>query len=232
MKNLLRYLTLVGLSFGGAGLANADAIVGWEITGVDVNDGIGASSSAPYTFSATTVLNANVSGELTLGAGVNPTTTATQYGFKISSANAQTTLAGAISNNHYLQFSVTVASGFLLNLSSIDLVGDASSTGSDNVAFFTSIDGFTAGDEIASAASVAGITGGLDSDGSGFGALDLSAGAYQGLSGTVDFRIYGYNSSTSSGAGTTKIRNLSNDDLVVNGTLVAVPEPSSAVLAL
>lgn len=206
--------------------AQSAIIAAWDVDGVDVADGTLIDTGvSPYTFSATTELNAFVNGELSLGSGVTPSTTGNRYGFKVSGANTQTTLAGAIAEEHYFQFAITVDSGFALNLTSIDLDAQSTSTGSDDGAFFTSIAGFSAGNEIAAVTGVSGNTGGFDSDASGFGAIDLSAAAYQNLTGTVTFRVYGYN--TTSGAGATYIRNLTGNDLVVNGALVAVPEPSA-----
>lgn len=232
MKKLLTTLTIVGLSFWGVGMANADVIVGWEVTGVDVADGTGIDSgSAPYTFSATTELNANVNGTLTLGDGVTASTSGSRYGFKIPSGNAQTTLAGSIGNNHYLQFSIVIASGFQLNLSSLEMNGETSgTTSSDDIAILSSVNGFSDTQVVASLTGIRDVTGGFDTDSSGFiDPIDLTGGVYDGLTGTVDFRLYSYNST---GTGPTELRTLGGNDLIVNGTLVAVPEPSTGVLVM
>jgi hypothetical protein len=226
MKFLSSLFVFLILHFGS--IASAGLIVSWDVAGVDVEV---AFPTNPHSFSATTS-DANASGTLSLGAGVNPSTTAGQYGFKVSAANAQTSLAGAIANNHFLEFSVDVGAGYRLNLESIEFNAETSSSGADDVAFMTSIDGFSDGDEIETLSGRSAVgTGDLDTDGTGFGGpFDLSAAQYQNLTGTVSFRLYGFN--TGSGAGVTYIRNLEGDDLVVNGTLVlaSIPEPTSAVL--
>lgn len=208
----------------------ADIIAAWDVNGIDVAGGTGIDEGvAPFRFTAPTQ-DTNISdAKLSLGSGVNPSTSASQYGFKISSA--QTTLAGAISNDHYFEFNIEITSGFQLDLDNITMNGRSSSTGADDVALMSSIDGYVAGSEIASLTGISGTTGGFDTDASGFGApIDLSAAQYQGLTGTISFRLYGFN--TSSGSGITNLRNLSGDDLVVNGTTSVVPEPASLGLFL
>ncbi|MEN8255389.1 MAG: hypothetical protein ABFR33_07965 [Verrucomicrobiota bacterium] len=202
------------------GGVRAGVVAGWDVAGVDVADGTGLETNIPpYTFMATTGETASVSARLTLGGGVNPSTSVNQYGFKISIGDGTNSLAGAIASNHYMEFLLTVASGYELNLDSIEMKGGASSSGCSNVVLMTSIDGFTAGQEIASAYPANEGTGGLDTDSSGFGApIDLSAAKYQNLAGSVSFRLYGWDST--SGSGSTFIRSLADEDLVVNGTIV------------
>lgn len=232
---LITFATIfLSLVFVSTNAAHGELITGWDIAGVDVNDDYGP---PPFRFDAT-VSHANASGQLTLGAGVNPSTTANQYGFKVSGANSQNSLAGAIANDHFLQFAISVDSGYEMDLSSLKIRGQSSNTGSSDIVLMTSVDGFTDGDEIASVSGKNGMTGGFDTDSSGFGDLiDLTGGQYQGLTGTITFRIYGYGST--SGAGITYLRNLTQggaEDLVLDGeisALTAVPEPSSmAVLSL
>jgi hypothetical protein len=230
----MKWITACLICLALTSLCHADVIAAWDVDGVDVGDGTGIDEGvSPYRFTSPST-DANISlAQLSLGSGVNPSTSAGQYGFKVASANAQTTLAGAIANDHYIQFSLSIEPGFLLNLTSIEMDGQTSSTGADDAAFMTSIDGFAAGDEIATVTGIAGATGGLDTDGSGWGApIDLSGASYQGLTGTISFRIYGYNTSASSGAGVSYIRSLSGDDLIVNGTTAVIPEPTSLALVL
>ncbi|VGO12134.1 hypothetical protein PDESU_00685 [Pontiella desulfatans] len=201
----------------------ADQLVAWNVDGIDVEAGLIPGDS--YGLGATTPhVSGKISGMLSLGGGVNPSTTAGQYGFKVSEANEQTTLSGAIAENHYIQFTLVADSGYRFDLFSIDLNGESTGSGCDNVAILSSVDGFSDADAMMELANRQGVTGGFDTDGSGWGSpIDLTASGYQDLS-TVTFRIYGWNST--SGSGVTYIRNLSGDDLVVNGTLKAIPEPA------
>ena len=209
----------------------AGVVAGWDVSGVELDVGAGLDApGAPYFFSATTSEVGRVSTQLTLGDGVSPSTAQNQYGFKIAGSTQTNSLAGAIEGNHYLQFSLTVDGGYELNLESIEINGEASGTGCSNVVLTTSIDGFTAGQEVASVFP-ANKTGGFDTDSSGFGVpIDLSATKYQNLTGTVVFRLYGWNST--SGSGSTYIRNLSGDDLVVNGTVIELSSAGVLILSL
>lgn len=229
-KKSLRRVSLLfaGMLLFAPCVARADILAGWDVDGVDVADGTGIDeSSAPYTFTAGTQ-HANVAeAKLTLGSGVNPSTTAGQYGFKVS--DAKDSLADAITANHYIEFTLEAEAGYVLNLSSLEMNGQSSGNGADDVALLSSIDGFSGGSEIAAVSGISGDTGGFDTDASGFGAaIDLSADGFQGLT-LVTFRIYGWN--TGGGAGITYLRNLAGDDLVINGSLAAAgPVPSAPVI--
>lgn len=218
-------MLLAAITLSGNTATNAAIVVAWDVNGINVSSGIGVGSGPLYSFAATTA-DANASGTLSLGSGVNPSTAASSYGFKITNTDAQTTLAGAISNDHYFDFTVSINPGYKLDLLSIDMNAESSMTGSNFGALMTSIDGFADRSEIMSVAGVAGDTGGFDSDSSGFGAIDLSGSEYQGIRGSVSFRVYGFGTSAASSTGATSLRNLSGNDLAINGTLIAVPEPN------
>lgn len=222
-------LLCLGLSVGFQGQAPGSVVAGWDVAGVNVASGTGINEDeAPYTFHAGTIGEHISVAHLRLGIGVEPSTAASQYGFKIN--DSQGTLTDAIAANHYLQVTITVQEGYLLNLDRIEMRGNCTGTGCDDVAWMSSIAGFTAGNEIIALSGRQGAgTAGLDTSASGFGGpIDLSMGEYQNLSGEVIFRLYGWNSSSS--AGVTRIRDLSGDDLVFHGDVAAIPEPSSAVL--
>ena len=214
------------------GGVRAGVVAGWEVSGVELDVGEGLDApGAPYLFSATTSETGRVSAQLTLGDGVNPSTSVNQYGFKIPTSDKQTSLIGAITNNHFIEFSITVDAGYELNLESIEINGEASGTGCSNVVLTTSIEGFTAGQEIASAYPANEGSGGFDTDSSGFGApIDLSDAKYQNLTGTVAFRLYGWNST--SGSGTTYLRSLTGNDLVVKGTVAELSSTEILMLSL
>lgn len=219
MKEVIRILVGAACSMVWSSIVWADVLAAWNVDGIELDAG---SFVAPYQLSATGAAE-YVAAVLTLGSGVSPSTTAGQYGFKISDNAGQTSLVGAIDNDHYIEFALTVSSGYRINLGSLQLNGEASSTGCSNVALMSSVAGFVAGQEIASA-NAANKTGGFDTDASGFGGtIDITDADYQNLTGTVAFRLYGWNST--SGSGVTYIRNLSGNDLIINGTIEAIPEP-------
>ena len=235
-KSLTFLLCLVAcwtFLFGALSPARGAELAIWDVDGVDLDgdpSGIDDSpASSPYTYSGT--LGTNIAGgELTLSSTVNRSTTSGQYGFKVSGGNEKSTLSGAITAEHFIQFTVTAANGFLMNLSNIEMKGQSSLTGADDVAVLSNIGGFVDTQVLDSVSSIADVTGGFDTDASGFGGpIDLSGSEFQGIS-SATFRIYGFN--TSSGSGITYLRNLSGNDLVINGRTRAIPEPSTFLLGL
>ena len=215
-----------------APLADADVLAGWNVGDSDGTDRIDVdgslSSEDNYAFESTTTASNIAGATLSLGPGVNPSTTAGQYGFKIGSGNESLTLANAITNEHFIQFNISAVDNFHLNLSSLEMTGESSGNGANAVAILTSIDGFVDGKQIASVTDISdGIddTGGFDTDSSGFGApIDLTGSSYQGIN-TISFRIYGWD--TGGGAGITYLRGLNGDNLIINGAVV--PETSTVL---
>ncbi|MEE9367559.1 MAG: hypothetical protein V3V05_01720 [Pontiella sp.] len=226
MKKLVLFIGILAV----VSSAQAGVVAGWEIDGVDVDNGIQLDApGTPYAFSATTSETAHVTAKLTLGEGVLPSTAVNKYGFKISASDATNSLVGAISQNHYMEFSIEIADGYALNLDSLEIKGGGTATGCSNVVLMTSVDGFIAGQEISSANS-ANEADGIDTDPTGFGApIDLSGVQYSNLTGAISFRLYGWNST--SGSGSTFIRSLGGEDLVVYGDVVAMP-PGDGVPSL
>lgn len=206
----------------GAGRVGAALLAGWDVAGVDLDDGIGiVSNASPYMLFSTTTDVEHVTAYLGLGAGVNPTTTAGQYGFKISSSDQTNSLSGAIAQGHYIEILIAVDDGYLLALESMELFGEGSANACSNIAVLGSLDEFDSERVIASVFP-ANVTGGFDTDSSGFGgAIDLSVDIYQGIAGTNSFRLYGWNSS--SGSSPSYIRDLKGLDLKINGTIAAHP---------
>lgn len=206
-----------------AGTVRSDVLVAWNVEGINVASGSGLESgTSPYPFSVTN--NAmHTTGILTLGSGVNPSNSTNQYGFKISYADQQTTLDGAIANHHYIQFTLVADAGYRFDLASIALNAESTGAGADNIALLSNIEGFAGSDAIDSLSDRQGLTGGWDAD--EWAKLDEFSGNadYEALT-AVTFRLYGWNSSSSRGV--TRIRNLSGNDLVVHGTIEAVPEPA------
>ncbi|MBN2163213.1 MAG: hypothetical protein JXR25_06765 [Pontiellaceae bacterium] len=216
MLNTIRITVLILLV--GAVRVGATLLAGWDVAGVDLDDGVGiVSGDPPYALLNTTTDVQHVVGSLSLGPGINPTTTSGQYGFKISSSDETNSLVGAISLGHYIEIMLAVDAGYFLNLDSIELFGEGSANACSNIAILCSVDGFLP-DHVIASAYPANMTGGFDTDASGFGgAIDLSDERFQGLSGNHAFRLYGWNSS--SGNSPSYIRDLKGLDLKVLGTI-------------
>jgi len=227
MKNTLKPLGLVACLSISPMMGFANILAAWDVDGVDVAEGTGVDTpSFPYTRNAAT-LGVNISeGRLSLGTNL-PSTSTGMYGFRFSAATHQSSLLGAIEKNHCIQFTMTAKAGYRFDLSSIAMNGQSGTSGPDDIALMSSIDGFTAGDEMRWLTGRQGVTGGWDTDASGWGdIIDVSDLKYQDLT-AVTFRIYGWNSSGTASAG---IRNLSGNDLIINGTIEAIPEPAVAGL--
>lgn len=133
----------------------AAVIAAWDVDGIELDatgaSGIdGHSTSSPFTFSAGTIDSNLQSAKLTLSSTVNNTTSTNQYGFKISGTDETTSLSAAITADHYLQFSLESASGFHINLESLEMNGESSGTGANNIAILSSVDGFVSTNVIAS----------------------------------------------------------------------------------
>ncbi len=224
MKSLSRICILAVPVLSLLTVARAEIVAGWDVDGVELDEGY----SAPYTLAAHTTATHIASASISLSSHVTNTLSADQYGFKIPTEASQTSLAGAISNGHYMAVELTAAEPYGINLGSLEINGYASSTGCDDVAVLSSVDGFSADAAIASATNVAGVTGGWDTDDSGFGApINLSDPKYSKLK-QVTFRFYGWNST--SVAGLTYIRQLSGLDLEFTGTVEEIVPPGLSLI--
>jgi len=202
--------------------AIAQILLGWDVNGIDVEEQL--SPGTDYALGSKTTAANVESSNLTLGSGVNPSTTSGQYGFKVSGGHETSSLTEAVNADHFFQFGITATPGYLLNLTSLDLFGQSSGDGADSVALLASTDDFATSATLGSLTGISGETGGFDTDGSGFGAVDLSG--YANVE-TVSFRLYGWN--TTSGGGITYVRNLNDsslddNDLVINGSVTPIPE--------
>jgi len=213
-----------------AGFAKGDILAGWEVTGIDMADGTGIDEGvSPYTFTATT-FGANVTNaKLSLG-NVSVSTSQDVYGLKLLSEDGESSsLSESISNNHYLEFNIVASDDYEINLQSIEMHGEGTSTSPNNVALLSSIGGFSETQSIATLSGVDGSPAGdMDTDSDGWGGpIDLSGSDFQGLTETTTFRLYMWNAS---GSGSTRIRSLSGDDLIINGTTETIPEPTTFAL--
>lgn len=146
-----------------------------------------------------------------------------------SSGTGVTDLAGAITDNDYLTFTIDVAAGYEMNLTSLTLLQgytrNSSYTGKFLTAnLLTSVDGFSSADSVSDITSWATIkdngstphfqTWTIDSE--------FSGAKFQGLTGSTEFRFY----LTDNTNDTNIIHRF--DDIVLNGTVI--PEPATLCL--
>jgi hypothetical protein len=132
----------------------------------------------------------------------------------------------AVSGNSYFSFTLTPTSGYVINPSSLTFSTvfngtDGAAAVSANYFVRSSLDGFSA--NIGSTLTENYQTGSVFT----LQAVDLSGGAYQSIVGTVEFRIYVYDSSAANG------RYVRVDNVTLTGAATsAIPEPSTAGLML
>lgn len=155
----------------------------------------------------------NVEG-LTTGAG-NP-----GQGMSVRGVFTETNdLAGALSRNKYIEFTVTPNVGYQLDLSTLTL---------DLQRFdATSATSFTLRSSLDSYATNIGTITGFPTNPTAYAnfSFSLSAPAYQGLTSSITFRIYEYGASAALGA-------VRHDNLTLNGDVVVIPEPSTYALVM
>ncbi len=188
-------------------------LVAWEITGAN------ASVINPQPAGS---LAAHVAGgSLTLGSGVSASNTSDFF-----SANGfnTTSLAAAISGGDYLSFTITPAAGYALNISSVSFNSGVSSAVTNfNAALLSSTTGFNPAGVLHSY-SFATTTPPTQS-------ITLSGtAALQNVTGALEFRLYGWRDSA--GTSTFRLRSLSGNDLVVTGSVTAIPEPGTYAVLL
>lgn len=213
---------LLAASLALASVSHADILASWD-----------ALTNAGTPFPATTV-DPNIQGTPAIsggtGVGFDFGGTSGQYDITTADPNAITWTnsgAAAITAGHYITFTVQAASGYQLNLNggSFDFAWDPSgnaSTRVDQVALFSSVDGFTSGSEIASISTI---------DDSPWAArtsiFNITGSQFDGLTSPVEFRLYLWNGGTPDlPAAAQALEGVSS----LNGSIVAVPEPSAYAL--
>ncbi|WP_051203950.1 Calx-beta domain-containing protein [Hugenholtzia roseola] len=159
------------------------------ITGTNPN------TSNPYTTGQTVNANLTVSG-IGRGSGISGTGATNRY-----NANGweSGSLATAIANNDYFEFTLTPNAGFQINFTSFVYTAQRSNTNIANFSFRSSLDGFASN---IGSPTFSGTT------------IDLSAAQFQGITSAVTFRLYAWG--TNNGTGTFSI-----NDFTFNGTVTS-----------
>lgn len=154
------------------------------------------------------------------GTGTNSAFSGTSDAFFGRADVVANTLSASVSNNDYILFSVTVAGGYALNLSSLAFklggtTGDGAYT--TNAVLRSSVDGFAANIGGSFSQSLgANVTAATYGDKT----ADLGGVSFQSLVGIIQFRLYLWDNSTLT---TTYTR---VDSLVLSGAIAPVPEPA------
>jgi len=151
--------------------------VGWgqSIFANLITDG-NPSAANPFTAGQTVNANLTVSG-IGRGSGINANAGANRY-------NANSWNTASIDPDAYFEFTLTPNAGYEINFLSFGFTGERSGTGPTNFAFRSSLDGYTA--NIASPAAT-GAT------------IILNGAAYQNITTSITFRLYGWGASGATG---------------------------------
>jgi trimeric autotransporter adhesin len=155
------------------------------------------SASNPFTAGQTVDDHLNVSG-IGRGSGITASSAADRY-------SASNWNSASLNATDYFTWTLTPVTGYQLNLSSFIYIGQASGTGPTSFALRSSVDGFSTN---------------IGTPPAGGTTITLTSSAFQGLTESVEFRLYGWNASSASGS-------FSVNDFTFNGMLSAVPEPST-----
>ena len=153
-------------------------------------------------------------GILQRGAGVTAAAAAGSISSSgwFNTAGVPTTLADAVANNEYYEFTLPIQSCYRADITTVQIVLRSSNTGPNTATLRSSIDGYAAdlGTAPVTAASV----------------LNTFNVNINGNTGTITFRLYGYGNAVSGSPGTggtmrigTSVVALDND-LIINGTAV------------
>ncbi len=163
--------------------------------------GANPSNSNPYTTGQ--IIHSNIqSASLSRGSGVIGATGANRY-------NASRWNSSSLDLNKYYAFTMKAASNHAINFSSFTYTASGAPRPPQFFEIRTSVDGFT------SSVAVPTTLGG--------GTFSLASPQLQDLQGTVEFRLYAWGAGN---AGST----FGINDFVFEGTIYAVPEPSSLAL--
>ncbi len=229
MKNKIHAATICSVLLTVS--AHSAVIVNYAMTGAATPSGPINLAPTEFNPSVTATSLTNQAGGATTGgfnyAGNN---LASSWGVAVGATG--TTFAAAIANGNFVQFSVSPVAGQQINLTNITFraaIGTTSTT--SNRAFFlaseTATASFTNASTVLRTDRSTGGGGGIASQASPVGntvmtAYDVSLSSLPAITGTRFFRLYTQAPDIGQA--------LTFDDIVVNGTVSPIPEPSSAAL--
>lgn len=216
-----RPLALAGLCLGAAAFATgttatADVIASYNLDYVDdtrtdtATTAPEITSSRYFAFGTTQIYNSD------------------NHGKRIDGGRGATvaTIDDAVANDEYGAFTITVGSGMQMDLSSLD-IGMQITRGADDESFTVHLRSDI--DNFAHDVGTATLMGDSSVDVvNGIGTFDLSGAAFQGLTGSITFRLYLVTDIGSRTDGSQYIR--ITPDVVLNGAVTPVPEPGSLAL--
>lgn len=225
-----KILVFLGLSFAVGASASGEILAGWNPNGL--------AAPFPNPFVATTsAQHLQATPSLSLGAGV-PELAPLNNAWGGNRLNA-TSLTTARSSDQYLGFTIAPQAGYELSFTGIDLrvrlISRVFADYNVHLAWAYSIAGATDFTMIAnSTVNISTQTGEYDgTNGQLIAPLDLSGVSdLQNVTQSVEFRLYAWAESGEGDFAFVIGRSRGDDDLVLNGTVAAVPEPATYALLL
>lgn len=164
----------------------------------------GTETSEPSVANDANIAAANMTmSGLTTGANGN------RFGGSTWGTSNPSTLAEAITNNDYIQFTVTPNAGYSFTATSLVFIWDRSGTGPSSVALRSSADGYAA-----NLGTVTGIVSGA------FATNTITITGLTNITVATTFRIYGYNATGGTGTGGFDT-NVNAVNVTLNGTTAA-----------
>ena len=183
-----------------AGIASADVIASWDFEGFAGTEAT-AEGSMPAGMEIST---------LTRGGGLG-NSTANPDSF--NATGFLSTLASALAADSYFTFNLEASANYMFSVDSMVFNFEASPSGPQSWALFSSATGFDEVDALNNWISV----------GSGTQTATLSGvSEFQVITGSIEFRVYGYEASLQSGTGSFEG---TGNDVTVHGEVV--PEPAT-----
>lgn len=180
--------------------ALASSFVFGDVIASNEITGTNPNTSNPYTTGQVVISNVTFSG-IGRGTGISGSNANNRY-------NASGWNSASLNLDDHFSFTISADAGFEIDFENFVYTGQASGTGPTSFAFRSSIDNFTAniGTPTSTGATVS-----------------LAGASFQNLTTPVTFRLYGWGASAA--AGTFSVNNFT-----FNGTVSAVPEPTSLIL--
>lgn len=223
MNKQLGILSAAILAMSVSAGAVADTIVDWNL------DGTPGTQPAQAVASAAAHV---IGGSISRGAGLDTGGTACSSCFYSRGWDATTSGNGSAD---YFSFGFSVEAGYAVDLASLEIGTRASGTGPGTLGLFSSLDNYAAALYTFNQAGTPSGTGNLNQS------IDLST--LGNITGSVDFRIYEIGNTQSDGSGATSssgtfrltnyyVAGASDHNMMLTGTVAAIPEPESYALFL
>ena len=213
LRILLSFVIAATFVVGFASQIHADILLAWNTFGNLGTETSEASVSNDPNIAASS---------LTLGAGVSGAGNANRFGgnnwFNTGDTAGGSTFAQAFAGNDFIQFTVSPNAGFNFTATSMVFSWDRSASGPSSLVLRSSLDGF--------GSNLGSVTGLIDSLTTG---NTMSISGVSIVSSATTFRLYGFGGTGTAGTGGFDTGS-STTNVVFNGSVTAVPEPTSIAL--